>query len=119
MKTFNLINQTITENYTSGVFDLNDSHRGTFAGTLLFNFSAVVGTKDAVVNVYVTNDDKNPPASTVWFEAGDAEITDLDSQIEFTFNKPYTKFKFEIDLNGVTSARVDGFGAFNTEGRYD
>lgn len=116
MLTYNLINSTITENYTSGVYDLNFSKRGITAGTLLFQFSDITGTKDATINVYVTNDESESP---VWFLGGTGSITALDTDLEFTITKPYTKFKYTIILNSVTECTVKGFSAFNTESRYD
>lgn len=117
MYSFNLINETITEDYESAVHDLNISKRGATAGTLLFRMSSVVGTADSTITIYVTNDDYN--TTPIWFEGGSASITALDKDIEFTISKPYTKFYFTVTLNNATSAIVQGYGAFNTEARYD
>ena len=101
-------------NYNTGWLLLSEANRTIINGTIAVLATGIDGTKDAVLDVYVSNDNENQSGIKI-----DSKVINADPyELLVNVNLPIQYIMFNITLNSVTSIgllEIDGIFSIEME----
>lgn len=99
--------EAIDENYSTGWMLLSEGNHTIINGTITVLASGITGTKDAALDVYISNDNENQSGIKI-----DSKVINADPyELLVYVDNPIQYIKFVITMNNTTlidSLEIDG-----------